>query len=192
MPLIRDAPLVIGDTGPFCRFAETDALDALLSYLGDALIIVREVETELNFRADQAEHTALRPYRDQQPAYVGRDAIDLDRTTRDNIRIIAERWRRRAVMRGKVARSEHANVGEIATVFAAQQRDLPVLMDDGEGKAFAHSKGLTVYTTEDLLAEMVAAGALGRKRGELIFKRVYGKDATAFAAAVSDAKARGA
>ena len=65
-------------------------------------------------------------------------------------------------------------------------------MDDGEGKHFAQTKGLTVHTTEDLLAEMVAANALGRKRGELIFKRVYGKDATAFAAAVADANARGA
>ena len=39
---------------------------------------------------------------------------------------------------------------------------------------------------------MVAAGVIGRKRGELIFKRVYGKDATVFDAAVADAKARGA
>ena len=45
---------------------------------------------------------------------------------------------------------------------------------------------------EDLLAEMVAAGVIGRKRGELIFKRVYGKDATAFSVAVANAKARGA
>ena len=142
MALIRDAPLVLGDTGPFCRFAETDTLDALVGYLGDNLIIVRGVEAELNFRADQAEHKALRPLRDQEPPYVGRDAIDLDSKTRDQVNLIAKRWRQRAAKRGK-ARGEYANEGEIATVFAAHQRDLPVLMDDGEGKDFAHNKGLT-------------------------------------------------
>jgi predicted nucleic acid-binding protein len=187
--LIRDAPLVIGDTGPFCRFAETDALDALMAYLGDNLIIVREVEAELNFRADQAEHKALQPYRERDPPYVGRDAIDLDSTTREKVRIIARRWRERAIRRRKPDRGENANVGEIATAFAAQERGLPVLMDDGDGKNFAMSKGLTVYTTEDLLAEMVTQRAIGRRRALLIYQRVYGKDESAFDAAVAAAQA---
>ena len=91
MALIRDAPLVLGDTGPFCRFAETDTLDALISYLGENLIIVREVEAELNFRADQPEHKALRPLREQEPPYVGRDAIDLDSKTRDQVAFAEKR-----------------------------------------------------------------------------------------------------
>jgi predicted nucleic acid-binding protein len=190
--LIREAPLVLGDTGPFCRFAEAGAFDALRAYLGDNLIIVREVETELNVRADQPEHKSLQPYRDHDPPYVSRDAIDLDVETRENVRIIARRWRERAVKRGQPDRGENANVGEIATVFGAQQQNLPVLMDDGEGKKFATSKGLTIYTTEDLLAEMVAQGAIGRRRALLIYQRVYGKDEAAFDAAVAAAAARAA
>jgi hypothetical protein len=189
---IRDSPVLIGDTGPFCRFAETGALESLLAYLGDNLVIVREVEFELNHRANQPEHKDLQPYRAKEPPYVPREAIDLDGPTKDDIRIIAERWRERDARRGKADRGVHANVGEIATVLAAAQRDLPILIDDGDGKIFAVAKRLTVYTTEDLLAEMVAERAIGRRLGLRIYERVYGKGEAAFDAAVAACRASAA
>jgi predicted nucleic acid-binding protein len=80
------------------------------------------------------------------------------------VTILAERWRDRAVARGRARRGERANYGEIATVLAAVERGVPVLMDDGEGKTLAHARGLTVY----------------------------GSDRDAFDAAVADARVRGA
>lgn len=192
MGLIRDAPLVLGDTGPFCRFAETDTLEALRAYMGPNLMIVREVEAELRFRADQPEHKSLRPYRDETPPFVEREAIDLDANTSYNVRVIARRWRERDAKAGKPDRGENANIGEIATVLGAEQRALPVLMDDGDGKKLAISKGLTVYSTEDLLAEMVAAKRLGKRVGFLAYQRVYGGTQAQFDAAVTEAEAAGA
>lgn len=192
MGRIRDSPVLVGDTGPFCRFAETGAMESLLAYLGDNLIIVREVEVELNHRANEPEHKDLRPYREHEPPYLPREAIDLDSATKDNVKIIAKRWRERDIKKGKPDRGPNANVGEIATVLAAAQRNLPVLMDDGDGKNLAVARGLTVYTTEDLLAEMVAERAIGRRRGLRIYQRVYGKDEAAFDAAVAACKARAA
>jgi hypothetical protein len=187
--LIRDAPLIVGDTGPFCRFAETNALEALLSYFGANLVIVREVETELRFRADQPQHKSLRPYRARNPPFVTQEAIELDGTTRHNVTVIARRWRERDIKQGRPDRGEHANVGEIATVLAAEQHGLPVLMDDGAGKGLAVGKGLTVHSTEELLAEMVAARALPTRLGFLIYERVYGSDRAAFDVAVAAALA---
>jgi hypothetical protein len=185
--LIRDAPLVVGDTGPFCRIAETNALEALLSYLGANLVIVREVEAELRFRADQPQHKSLRPDRARNPPFVTRETIELDATTQHNVTVIARRWRERDIKQGKPDRGEHANVGEIATVLAAEQQGRPVLMGDGAGQEFAASKGLTVHSTEELLAEMVAARALSPRLGFLIYQRVYGSDRAAFDVAVAAA-----
>lgn len=190
MGLIRDSPLLIGDTGPFCRFAETGALDSFLTYLGDKLVIVREVEAELNYRSEQPAHKELRPYREREPPYVGSEAIDLDTATQNNVRIIADRWAERDRKKGKPDRGPHANVGEIATVMAAEQRGLSILMDDGDGKKLADAKHLTVYTTEDLLIEMVAEDAIKRRRALHIYERVYGKEEAAFDAAITARQAQ--
>jgi hypothetical protein len=192
MALIRDAPLLLGDTGPFCRLAETKALDCLRGYLAHNLMIVREVEVELRFRSTQPEHRELERVASDEPPFVAFEAIDLDELALRRVTIVAERWRDRAVARGKAQRGERANYGEIATVFAAVERGAPVLMDDGEGKALAQARGLTVHTTEDLLAEMVAATAMKARLGFLAYIKVYGSDRVAFDAAVADALAHGA
>ena len=108
------------------------------------------------------------------------------------VTILAERWRDRAVARGRAPRGERANYGEIATVLAAVARGAPVLMDDGEDKTLAQARGLTVHTTEDLLAEMVAATVIKTRLAFLVYSKVYGSDRDAFDVAVADARVRGA
>jgi hypothetical protein len=192
MGLLREAPLLLGDTGPFCRFAETDALGCLLEYLAGSLMIVREVEVELRFRARQPQHRELASLARIEPPFVAFEAIDLDPDALRQVALLAERWRDRAVARGNAPRGKRANYGEIATVIAAAQRSVPVLMDDGEGKRLAQARGLVVHTSEDLLAEMAAAGAMKRRLAFLTYARVYGNDREAFDAAVTGARMRGA
>ncbi len=189
MALIRDEPVIIGDTGPFCRFAEADALDVILDYLAESLIIVREVEAELNFRADQPEHKSLQRFREREPPYVRSDAVDLEQASRQRVEVIASRWRRNEVRRGGEDRGVHSNVGEIATAVAAKEQKAAVLMDDGRGKDLATSWKLTAYTSEELLVEMVTQKALGRRLAVRIFERIYGRPEADFNAAVKAAEA---
>lgn len=126
MTLIRDAPALLGDTGPLCRFAETKALGCLQDSLGGNLVIAREVEAELRFRSTQPQHRELAPYANDEPPFVAFEAIDLDEVTLRQVTILAERWRDRAVARGNARRGERANYGEIATVFAAAARGVPM------------------------------------------------------------------
>lgn len=192
MGLIRDLPHAVADTSLFCRCAETGTLRVLATYLGDSVLIVRDVERELKHRKTKPQHAGLQDLDNMEPPFPAAEALDLSAEQTRNAKIIAEKWAKRAAAQGKPTRDERANYGEIATVFAAEERGLPVLMDEGQGKTFAASKGLTVYTSADLLAEIVAAGKVGEKRGRLTYQRVYNGTKQQFGAAVADARNNGA
>jgi hypothetical protein len=62
MTLARDLPVILADTGPFCRFAEAGEphLDLAADYLRPNVKIVEDVRKELRHRSSKPEHTRLK------------------------------------------------------------------------------------------------------------------------------------
>jgi hypothetical protein len=189
MALIREAPVLLGDTGPFCRFAETKALGCLQDYLASNLVIVREVEVELRFRSTQPQHRELAPFAKDEPPFVAFEAIDLERGDvapghhpgRALARPRGGSWQRAARRAGQLRRDRNRLRSRRARCSGAHGRRR------GQGACAGPS-----HTTEDLLAEMVAASVMKAKLAVLVYSKVYGSDRDAFDAAVADARARGA
>lgn len=179
IPVVRDLRVVVADTGPFCRFAETNTLQVMRGYFDDRIVVVRDVHTELfESRVTRPEHKALEQLRQVEPRWPYGEPAELDdQQTRDVIQI-AGRWNERERQRRERGGERdpyvhpRKNFGEVATAIYAQDNKLVAWIDDGKGQDFARSKGVTVITTEQVLAEMVAAGALRPRLGELVYLRV--------------------
>ena len=61
----------------------------------------------------------------------------------------------------------------MATVLVAKRLQCAVLLDERFGRTFAERKGVTVFTTQDLAAELAVAKALSEPEAWEIFRRVY-------------------
>ena len=94
--------------------------------------------------------------------------------------ILAEGWRSLQERRAGHSRDERANLGETTTIVAAEKHGWAVILDEGKARTYAQRRGLTVFSTQDLVVEMAAAGELKDRRALLVYRRVY-SDATAAA-----------
>lgn len=168
MTLVRDLPVILADTGPFCRLAEAGEahLDIVAEYLRPNVKIVEDVRKELRNRATKPEHARLTRL-DLLDVPEG-DAITItDSVVLDQInRILA---RRRKHKPGH----ENEDRGEVFTALGAHALGVPVLMDDGFGKNLAVQRGVQVFTTQDLAVEMAATGHMKPIHAFGIFRIVY-------------------
>jgi len=165
---IADQSMLLADTGPFCRFAEAgdDAIDALVSYLGDSIRITQDVSIELQ-RLAKTQFPRLNRFIWKK--FPVEDPITItDKRLLDQIENIVQGRRRHNPGHFMEDR------GEVATILIAKALGCPVLIDDRWGKErFAIKKGVLTFSTEDLAVEMAVAGALSEDDAFEVFRRVY-------------------
>lgn len=189
MELIADHEIVLADTGPFCRCAECGeaALLAAADHLRPRLRVVGDVARELRRRRTKPPHLLLKnldtiPLPDADPVLI------TDAAMLDDIERILKRKRARDLKRNPGAEQVHpdADRGEIATALVAAAQGWPVLMDDGFGKNLARERGVQVFTTQDLAAELRCHNLLGESHARVLHDRVYADtEASAFQFRVS-------
>jgi hypothetical protein len=182
---IKDQEILLADSGPFCRFADTghEHLKAFMDYLGPSLRVTRDVQREISNLA-KTEFPRLKDL--EWTGWLSEDnALTItDRRMLSQIDDIAEGQRRR-----RNRRNPTAERGEIATVLLAKHMKVPVLVDDGEGKDFATKKGVMSFDTEQLCVEMAIAGALTEDQAFEVYGRVYKGTRQKFNKALADARA---
>lgn len=184
--LIRDLPVILADTGPFCRLAEAGEahLDMAADYLRPNVKIVEDVRRELRNRSTKSQHKRLARL-DILQVPEG-DAI----TITDNVvlsQIDTILTRRRKTKPGHEAEDR----GEISTALSAHALGLPVLMDDGFGRSLAAQRGVLVFNTEDLAVEMAATDHMKPIHAFGIYRIVFrGSTRQQFDARVTALKAR--
>lgn len=166
--LSRTAQHVLLDASPLCRFAECSLLGALREYLGSRARITREVERELLRLAERDDFASLVEHLRSQAGEMGKGAWP--RTTKPLPDGLKADFTNLLALKHTIGEHDWAHSGEIATVLIAEHRgaDL-VLIDDGWGASLAKSRGLRVMSTARLVLEMVAAKALSRDDGFLVF-----------------------
>jgi hypothetical protein len=190
MALAARQPAVLADTSPFCRFAESGICELLVDYLAGRLHLSTWVIGELEHRARQPAHAQLRALAGREPPWVPTPPVGLDEAQLRRASALAEGWRRLQERRSGAARDERANLGEAATIVAAQARGWALLLDEGKARTYAERLGLVVLSTQDLVVEMAAAGVLAERRARIVYERVYrGAAAAAFAKALGDTRA---
>lgn len=172
---IADQPVLLADTGPFCRFADAgDAhVDALVDYVGDTLQITQDVSIEIQRLAKQR---FPRLNRLSWKGFPASDPITItDKRLLDQVENIIEGRRRHSPGHFMEDR------GEVATILVAKSMDCPVLIDERWGKeTFATRKGVTTFSTEDLAVEMASVGALSPDDAFAVFRRVYQSSRSSF------------
>lgn len=177
---IADQPVLLADTGPFCRFSEaSDAhVDALVDYMGDTLQITQDVSIEIQRLAKQR---FPRLNRLSWKGFPASDPITItDKRLLDQIENIIDGRRRHSPGHFMEDR------GEVATILVAKSMGCPVLIDERWGKeTFAVRKDVATFSTEDLAVEMAAAGALSPNDAYEVFRRVYQSSRVSFDALVS-------
>lgn len=177
---IADQPVLLADTGPFCRCAEAgqEQLDAAVDYLRPNTQIVQDVARELARRAATDEHARIASMRWR--GFPGAEPITIT-----DARLLAQ------IDNILVGRRRHSpghfleDRGEVATILVAKKLGCAVMIDDRDGRRFAERKGLTVFTTENLAAELAAVDALSEAAAWEIFRRVYGGRRTALSQRVA-------
>jgi hypothetical protein len=179
---IAAEPLLLADTGPFCRFAEASDrhVDALSAHLRHNLRITQDVAIEI---ARLARTTFPRLKRLQWKEFPAEDPITItDARLLSQIENIVDGRRRHSP--GHFLEDR----GEIATILVAKQMGCPVLIDERWGKdTFAPRKGVATYSTEDLAIEIVLAGGLTRDQAFDVYRRVYRNDRASFDARLAEA-----
>jgi hypothetical protein len=189
MDLAARQAAVLADTSPFCRFAEGGVCELLVDYLAERLHLTSWVIAELEHRARQPAHAQLRALEGREPPWVVTLPVQLGPEELKRASGLAEGWRSLQERRSGVARDERANLGETTTIVAAQREGWAVILDEGKARTYAQRTGLTVLSTQDLVVEMAAAGALAERRARIVYTRVYSRASTAaFAQALADAR----
>lgn len=168
MKRIAGQPVLLADTGPFCRCAEAGQtqLDAAVDFLKPNTLIVQDVARELRRRASTEDHSRL-----TSMSWRGFPAEEPLKIT--EARLLAQLENivsnRRRLKPGHYLEDR----GEVATVLVAKRLGYAVLMDETWGGRLARRKGLTAFTTQDLAAELVHEGRLTYEQSWEIFRRVY-------------------
>lgn len=172
---------ILLDTGPFCRFCEADALAELAAYLDARAWITQDVANEIHYRGKR-EHGALRTLKWAAPHFPQHDPIIL---TGDH----AAQAARIHARKQRPDDPHYADLGEITTVLAAVARGgTAVMIDDRFGRQLAKQRGLPLYSTTVLAAEMTAAGAIDDVLGWKVFRSVFRERRPAFEQAVETAR----
>jgi hypothetical protein len=153
------APVNFSKAGGNCAIA-------MLQHLGARLHMVAEVHEELVRLAK--ESVSLQRFVDEFPA--------------DRIRSLS---RELTAMVGAAQKAMNAagthpreDIGEIATVFYAEQRRdegevFDLITDDHTGRTLASDRSLKVITTPSLIVEMVCAGALDYSDGNRVWQSCF-------------------
>jgi hypothetical protein len=178
---IAGHPLLLADTGPFCRFAEaSDAhVDALVAYVRHNLRITQDVAIEL---ARLGETRFPRLKRLGWNRFPAEDPITItDARLLSQIDNIVEGRRRHSP--GHFLEDR----GEVATILVAKQLECPILIDDRWGSTFARRKSVATFSTEDLAVEMAQSDRLTPDEAFEVFRRVYHNDRASFEARLTAA-----
>jgi hypothetical protein len=190
MDLAAQQAALLADTSPFCRFAESGICELLVDYLADRLHLTSWVIGELEHRARQPAHAQLRALSQRDPPWVTNPAVQLAPEELRRADVLAQGWRSLQERRSGARRDERANLGETTTIVAARRNGWAVILDEGKARTYADRRGLTVYSTQDLVVEMAAAGVLKGRRALRVYERVYSHATqAAFEQAVAGARA---
>lgn len=172
---------ILLDTGPFCRFCEAQALDEFAAYLGARAWVTQDVANEIHYRGKK-EHGALRMLQWARPPFPRNPPILL-------MGAQAKQAERIHARKQRAADPLFADLGEITTVLAGVARGgAAVMIDDRFGRDLARQRGLALYSTADLAAEMTAAEAVDPGRGWNVFRSVFHQRRAEFDEAVELAR----
>lgn len=173
MALVRDQPSVLADTSFFCRFAQSMLAAEPLRYLGSRLASTIEVIAELDHHVRSGAHPGLTSIQRRNPPWFDGDPVVLTDDELQTANALASGWRRLEARRTGVTRHERADLGEASTIVAAAARGSAVILDEGKAKKHAEARGLTVFTTQDVVVEMVVFGDLKPRPAFPVFQHVY-------------------
>lgn len=158
---LRDLDRVLADTTVFCnvlRALASTALIDVLDYMDATLAIVSDVHREMD-GLSRGAFPGLQHLKTVELVghYLRRPALPLDPDLVADVGAIVEHS-------GLFARSPDGpakkNWGEVATVLVAARLQVPVLMDDVDGRKFAIRRGVDVIPTRRLIVEMHINGAM--------------------------------
>jgi predicted nucleic acid-binding protein len=160
------ATIVLSDASALIAFSRSGAANALLEYLGNRLIVVRDVLNEL--QQNRAKFAALHVFIDWLEADEETRVLDL---TPENILNVGDVLR--LLQLPGDPRFKH--VGEVATIQGALQlrdagRTFLICMDDQDGKKLARSASFQFADTPALIIEMVCSGAIPVKLGQTVWQ----------------------
>lgn len=146
-------PLLYMDTTVFINFGESGALLTLIKFVGNRARIVTEVDTELQRNSSRNDFRFLATLNLLQ-GWPPIPPVQLSPAQMQTVLDI-----KRAIARP--GDHEHKDLGEIASVIAAQADGLaPVASDDGTAAMLCSTRGMRRLTTRDLTDEMQAAGLI--------------------------------
>lgn len=153
--LARDAPTVLFDTSPLVNLGQTGLLLPVVAYIGARGAVTRDVANEIqrNLRRfpDLRSLTMLR--------WPPGEPLDLP------VHLLADA---EGIRKVNAEPGDHPdrNRGEIATALVAHSLgDTLTIMEDRLGKQLCRLRGVPRLSTAQLVAEMVAAGAVGEAEG---------------------------
>lgn len=187
---VREIDCVMADTSVFCNIAEAldgDGLVTLLDFLDTRITIVREVHREMDglTRSRFPDLATLKTV-EMINEYLRGPSVVLDEDLIADVPTIAKH----SGFFTPDPERPRKNFGEVATVLAAARKQVPVLMDDGDGRKFARLRGVSAVTTRQLVVQMVLAEALTGDEGFAVWGAagVERSDRSDFDAAVAAAR----
>jgi hypothetical protein len=161
--LLKARERLLADTSMFCRFAEhlgEAGLVALLDHFESTLCITTDVSRELAGHVKgQFPRLACLQWVDLVRHFTRSEPLALTPSEQAAVIRIAQSWPRAN------PHSVTAHEGEIATVLLAAREQHPVVIDDRDGQRLARARGVELFTTRDVIAEMVACGRLPEQDG---------------------------
>ena len=160
IPLARDAGTVLFDTSPLVNLGQAGLLFHTVAYIGDRGAITRDVHNEIiKNRSRFPDLGALRMLR-----WPPGEPLDLP------VGLIGDA---EGIRRVNAEPGDHPdrNRGEISTALVAHDRGGTLtVMDDRLGKRLCQLRGVPRLSTAQLIAEIVAAGAVGEPEGLAAFE----------------------
>lgn len=157
--LARDAPRVLFDTSPLVNLGQTGLLFQVVGYVGARGAITRDVANEIQRnlqRFPDLRSLAMLRWPPGEP-------LDLP------VRLLADA---EGIRKVNAEPGDHPdrNRGEIATALLAHSLgDTLTVMEDRLGKQLCKLRGVPRLSTAQLVAEMVAADAVGEVEGFAAF-----------------------
>ena len=157
---VREFACVLADTSVFCNVAEAlegRGLITILDYLDTRISIVREVHREMNgLTISRFPDLATLKTVEMVNEYLRAPALILDPDLAADVPNIVEH----SGLFTPDPERPRKNYGEVATVLAAARRQVPVLMDDADGRKLARRRNVPCMDTRELVLQMHLADAL--------------------------------
>lgn len=160
IPVAGRAERVLLDTSAFINFADGGALFQLSAYLGRRAAVTLDVDVELRRNAagrfPALKTLGMLKWPTGEPLALPPELL----ADADALR----------TLHSAPGAHEDANRGEIATaLLAGRLGDAIVIMDDELGKRLCRTRGVPRLSSAQLVAEMVAGGALDDETGARVF-----------------------